>query len=178
MSGAMPWSIRRAVPNDAPMLSVMVRKLALTQGHDADRATARRVRRNMLEAGTELTVLVAESNNGALLGYVSALPAHESAQGEVGYYVADLFVVESHRGLGIGRSLMAAMAALARDHGRTYLWWAAMGGDVGVDRFYRQIANIREPVTAYAVTGASFDGLCNEHDTMDDEPDYREDGTR
>ena len=164
MNAPQPWTIRRAVPNDAPMLSVMVRKLAATQGDDGDRATARRVRRNMLEAGTDLTVLVAESVNGALLGYISALPAHESAQGEVGYYVADLFVVESHRGLGIGRSLMAAMAALARDHGRNYLWWAAMAGNGSADRFYRQIANIREPVTAYAVTGESFEALCREAD--------------
>ena len=172
-----PWTIRRAVPNDAPMLSVMVRKLAATQGDDADKATARRVRRNMLEAGTDLTVLVAESINGALLGYISALPAHESAQGEIGYYVADLFVVESHRGVGIGRSLMAAMAALARDHGRSYLWWAAMSGNHSADRFYRQIANIREPITAYAVTGASFEALCregDEHEKQDDLPEDRD----
>lgn len=167
MSAPMAWTIRRAVPNDAPMLAVLVRKLAAAQGENAEKATARRIRRNMLEAGSDVTVLVAESVNGALLGYVSALPTHESSQGAVGLYVADLFVVDSHRRHGIGRALMGAIAALARDHGRSYLWWAAMAGNEDADSFYRQIADIREPVVAYAVTGDSFQTLCDEHETVE-----------
>jgi GNAT superfamily N-acetyltransferase len=158
----IPFEIRPAIAADAPALSVLVRALAASQGDPDDKATPRRIARDMLDPSVDMMVLVAESPNSMLLGYVAGTPAYESSHAQAGFYVSDLFVMDRYRGQGIGRSLLSAFAALARSRGRSYLWWAAKPGNTDADRFYRRIADIRETVTAYAVTGERFDALCSE----------------
>ncbi len=153
------FTVRLAVHGDAEQIAVLVRALATTQGDPDDKATPRRVARDMIDPQSGMTVMVAENPSGRLLGYAAGSPAYESSHAQSGFYVSDLYVAERYRNQGIGRALLGAFAAIAHDRGRSYLWWAAKPGNTDADRFYRRVADIREPVIAYAVTGDRFEVL-------------------
>ncbi|TCD13491.1 GNAT family N-acetyltransferase [Oricola cellulosilytica] len=105
-----------------------------------------------------MTVLIA-IHAGSPVGYVGLLPSVETSHASAGLYVSDLYVDERYRGRGVGQRLMAAAASHARMLGGRHLWLTMMPQNNAADRFYRRLADIREPVIAFAVTGQTFDEL-------------------
>lgn len=157
-AGRPSFAIRKAGPADAPAVLDLARALARTLGNPDDLLTEALVARDMVGTDTPMTVLLAEAD-GRAAGYVSLLPAFESSQASRGLYVADLFVAKGLRRRGVGRALLAAAADLASQSGCGHLWLVMQEDNQEADRFYRAIADIREPVVAHAVTGDNFAGL-------------------
>lgn len=156
------FQVRIAGPADAAIITGFARKLAETQGDPADLIDEEAVRQDMVAAGSPMTVLLAEID-GAPAGYAALLPAYETSYAAAGLYVSDLYVDNAYRDRKIGRNLMAAAARLARDRGGVHLWLTMMNANTGADRFYGRIADIREEdVTAFAVTGETFERLASE----------------
>jgi GNAT superfamily N-acetyltransferase len=56
-----------------------------------------------------------------------------------GLYLEDLFVEPAHRGAGIGKGLLAALAALARDRGCGRLEWRVLDWNEPSIRFYESL---------------------------------------
>ena len=104
-------TIRRATPTDAPHVAAMVREIA---AHE-DQAGQVHVRdqhwRHLLDR-PDVVVLLAE-RDGEAVGYVSAVRQLHLWTGSDVLDLDDLYVRPGHRDGGVGRQLMAALAALA-----------------------------------------------------------------
>lgn len=159
---ANAFQIRIAGPADAAVIADFACRLGETQGDPTDLIDEDAVRKDMVSVGSVMTVLLAEID-GEPVGYAALLPAYETSYAASGLYVSDLYVEEEHRNEGIGNRLMAAAARVARDGGGVHLWLTMMSANSEADRFYRRIADVREEnVTAFAVTGETFEGLASE----------------
>ena len=77
-----------------------------------------------------------------------------------GLWLEDLFVYPAYRGLGIGRALLAATAAIARDRGCGRFEWAVLDWNAPALRFYEGLGATVMPDWRIArVTGAALDRL-------------------
>jgi ribosomal protein S18 acetylase RimI-like enzyme len=151
-------TVREATRDDAQVVHRLAMELARTQRDPDDILTVDHVRRFMLEPGGAVSVLVA-SAEGRIVGFASLLPALETSHASPGLYVSDLYVEEAFRRRGVASRLMAAAAAHAKAAGASHLWLTKMPDNEEAGHFYRRIADIEQPVTAFAVTGERFEEL-------------------
>jgi ribosomal protein S18 acetylase RimI-like enzyme len=153
--------IGAARPRDAAMLATLVAELNAHQGDPTDHFTAAAARRDLLGRKAWGRVLMARLD-GTAVGYAILVPAYESGWAARGFYVSDLHVTEAARQRGVGRALLAAVAAAARRHGASYIWWCSKAWNVEAQAFYRKIGAIEEPVMAHALTRGRFERLVTE----------------
>ncbi|MCB2113066.1 MAG: GNAT family N-acetyltransferase [Parvularculaceae bacterium] len=82
--------------------------------------------------------------DGALAGFVHALP-HASTWALEGYcYLEDLFVDSSVRGAGIGRALIEAVYEEAERRGLSRVYWHTEEGNATARRLYDRVATLSE----------------------------------
>jgi GNAT superfamily N-acetyltransferase len=109
--------IRPAVPADAPTILALIRALAAYERlADQVRITVEDLLRDGFGPAPRFECLLAELD-GAAVGFALFFPNYSTFEGRAGLYVEDLFVLERARGLGIGRKLLARIAALALAQG-------------------------------------------------------------
>lgn len=150
--------IRLAGPADAGLVAGLIDELNADQGEPTGQVTAEAVRRGGFGPSPEFRVLLAE-RDGAPLGYVLFHPSWSTETGEPGLYIYDLFVRRMARGHGVGRQLVAAVARLAREEGRGFLWWNSKAWNREAQAFYAGLGAVEEDVKAHAVFGEAFDRL-------------------
>ena len=73
------------------------------------------------------------------LGYALFFPTFSSFLASTGVWLEDLFVREEHRGEGVGRALLEAVAAVAAERGGERLEWSALDWNEPALGFYRKI---------------------------------------
>jgi GNAT superfamily N-acetyltransferase len=92
-----------------------------------------------LDATEPVHALVAESDGG-LLGLAHYLFHRSTISIPPVCYLQDLFTVENVRGRGIGRSLIEAVAARAREAGAERLYWQTHESNHTAMRLYDAVA--------------------------------------
>ena len=109
--------IRAAGASDAATVVRLIRALAAYENMlDQVRITEADVLRDAFGARPCFECLLAETA-GEPVGLAIHRPSYSTFDGRPGLYVEDLIVSESARGLGIGRLLMARLAAIAQQRG-------------------------------------------------------------
>jgi GNAT superfamily N-acetyltransferase len=76
---------------------------------------------------------------GQAVGYALFFPTFSSFLASEGIWLEDLFVRRAHRGAGVGRALLAAVAARVRERGGARLEWAALDWNEPALGFYRRL---------------------------------------
>jgi ribosomal protein S18 acetylase RimI-like enzyme len=140
-------SIRRATPLDAETIMEMVREIAAHEDQLQHlRVTA--ARWAQLLTGPDVVVLIAE-RDGAVLGYVSAVRrVHLWSEKDV-LALDDLYVRETARDGGIGRTLMTDLAARYAAPEQLTITWGVEPDNHDAQRFYRRLgATLRTKVLA------------------------------
>lgn len=158
----MSMAIRMAVESDAEALAGLAEAFHRSHGDATGFLTAEAIRRDGFGAAPEFSVLVAEGADG-LLGYALFYDSYEPSYAARGVYMADLFVAESARRLGLGRRLIAAVADHGRSRGRRYVWWVARAENTDAQAFYRTLATVELSTLAFGVTDAAFAAMADEH---------------
>lgn len=154
--------VRRAERGDAEALSALGHALNVQQGDPAAQFTVEAVRRDGFGEAPRFEAWMAELDDRAV-GYALVVPAaYETGHAKAGVYVQDVFVAPEARRLGVGRALMAAVAADARGRGLEFVWWASRTWNTESHAFFRTLATVEEPVIAFAVFGDQFDKLADE----------------
>ena len=74
-----------------------------------------------------------------VLGYALFFDTFSSFLAKRGVWLEDLFVRPAHRGAGVGRALLAAVAARTREGGGERLEWAALDWNELALGFYRRV---------------------------------------
>lgn len=162
--------IRPATAADAGLLAALIEELNADQGEEGGHVTAEAVRRDGFGASPEFRVLLAELD-GRQVGYALFHASWSTEYAIAGFYVYDLYVREAARGRGVGRSLLAALSALARTEGRSFLWWNSKEGNERAQAFYRDLGATQEAVKAHALFGPAFEALAETAPKLDDRTD-------
>ena len=157
--------VRVARPDDVPALLQMFAELAdyehLT--HEL-RATERQLDQALFGPRPAAEALIAQlQGSGEAIGYALFFPTFSSFLASSGLWLEDLFVRSAHRGRGVGRTLLAAVAARLDECGGQRLEWAALDWNEPALSFYRGLGarTMGEWVT-HRLTGAELQRLAAE----------------
>jgi GNAT superfamily N-acetyltransferase len=106
-------SIRQATIEDASLLATLIRELGEYErfGHEVA-VTEESVARDGFGAHPKFRAIIAESNE-QVAGYAIFFEFYSSFQGCAGLVMDDIFVLPQFRKLGIGKALLAHVAAIA-----------------------------------------------------------------
>ncbi|MBC2669726.1 GNAT family N-acetyltransferase [Novosphingobium piscinae] len=160
MSTPATPSIRRATPDDLPLIAALIRELA------AYEKLAHEVRFDIAELGEQLfgprpmaEVLIGECA-GQAQGFALFFHNFSTFEGRPGIYLEDLFVRPAARGAGLGTALLAALAALALERGCARFEWSVLDWNTPSIGFYRALgARAMDDWTVMRVDGAALAAL-------------------
>jgi GNAT superfamily N-acetyltransferase len=134
---AAPVAVRPAVRDDVPLLLELFKELAeYEQITDQLTATAELLAEALFREHPAAEALIA-THGEEVAGYALYYPTFSSFRAKQGVWLEDLFVRPAHRRAGVGRALLAAVAArvCARDGAR--LEWSALDWNELALSFYR-----------------------------------------
>jgi ribosomal protein S18 acetylase RimI-like enzyme len=118
-------TVRPATPADAATLVALVRELAIYEREPLSsvKMTEADVLRDGFGPERRFEALIAEAD-GRAAGFALFFHNYSTWEGRAGLYIEDIYVSEWARGLGVGRRLVAEVAAIARERGcpRVDLW--------------------------------------------------------
>ncbi|MFZ5790241.1 MAG: GNAT family N-acetyltransferase [Pseudomonadota bacterium] len=146
------FRIRPARPGDADAVARLCAALSAEKGLPAPAFTAAHFRRDGVGPEAAFSGLVAE-RDGAPLGYALHARDYDTDRLERCVCLADLFVEKTARRLGIGRALVAGVAAAGRDYGATCLSWGVRADNAGARAFYRAIGGAEHPEMIWCLAG-------------------------
>ncbi len=131
--------IRAATRADIPVLLEMFRELADYE-HLLEqlRADEERLTRALFADPPAASALMAELDD-EVVGYAVFFRTFSTFLAIQGVWLEDLFVRPAHRGAGVGKALLAAVAAHLREIGGERLEWAALDWNEPALGFYRRI---------------------------------------
>jgi GNAT superfamily N-acetyltransferase len=130
--------VRPARPADAAALADMANDLNDHVGISGRPFTAERVLADGFGPRAAFTPLVAEVD-GTVVGYAFVSLGYNTDVAARAMWLHDLFVTPGARGRGVGRALMAAVAAEAVRAGAVSLEWGVHAANTGALAFYRRL---------------------------------------
>jgi GNAT superfamily N-acetyltransferase len=156
--------IRAAGRDDASLLLAMFGELAEYE-HLSDmlRATEERLRETLFCERPVAEALIAEREHEPA-GYAVFFTTYSSFLARPGIWLEDLFVRPPHRRFGVGRALLAAVAAHTRERGGERLEWAALDWNELALGFYRRLgAHTMNEWVTHRLDGQALAQLADEH---------------
>lgn len=153
----MTLTIRPAEPADLPLIADLIRALA-----DYEKL-AHEVRFDEAVLGTKLfgsrpyaEVLIGEID-GMAQGFALFFHNFSTFEGRPGIYLEDLFVRPEARGSGLGKALLARLAALALERDCARLEWSVLDWNEPSIGFYKALgARLLDEWTGMRVDGEAL----------------------
>jgi len=146
--------VRPAAPGDVSLVADLIRALAdyehLSHELHLDEA---RLRDHLFGEPRYVEVLIGELD-GVAVGYALYFHTYSTFLTKPGIWLEDLFVRPECRRRGVGRALLARLAAVAADRGCGRLEWSVLDWNTPAIEFYRSIgAGPVDGWTTYRLTG-------------------------
>ncbi len=141
-------TVRPACPEDAALLLELFGGLAEYEHLEHElKATEAQLREALFGERPAAEALIAErpargdhpEAKPQALGYALFFPTFLSFLASTGVWLEDLFVRVEHRGEGVGRALLEAVAARVVQRGGERLEWAALDWNEPALGFYRRV---------------------------------------
>jgi GNAT superfamily N-acetyltransferase len=155
-------SVRPATIEDVPRILELVHELAdYEREPDAVEATQGDfVAALFPPAGTPTTFAHVAEVDGDVVGMAVWFVSFSTWTGRNGIWLEDLFVRPSHRGAGLGRDLLVALAQVCVERGwRRLEWWVLDWNEPSIG-FYRSLgATAEDSWTTYRLTGDALSDL-------------------
>jgi GNAT superfamily N-acetyltransferase len=156
----MTLAIRPARPGDAPLVLAFVRELAAYErlAHEVD-ADEAKIDAALFGATPRVFCDIAEWA-GEPVGFALWFYNFSTFRGRHGIYLEDLYVRDSARGRGIGKALLAGLAARCRAEGLARLEWWVLDWNTPSIEFYRAMgAQSMDEWTVFRVSGDALKKL-------------------
>ena len=159
----MTISIRPATPNDVPTLASLIRALSQYEKLEHEvTMTEDKLRASMFGPRPYAEALLAEED-GKPVGFALFFHNYSTFLAQPGLYLEDLYVLESHRGKGIGKALLVQLAKIAVERSCGRMEWAVLDWNVDAIGFYEKLgAKPNSEWTVYRLTGDSLNGLAGQ----------------
>jgi len=150
-------NIRPAAPADIPHILAFIRELAEYERAPASAiATEADLLRDGFTEPRRFHCLIAEWQN-APAGFALYFYNYSTWRGHAGIYLEDLFVRPPFRGKGIGKALLAAVAAIAVAEGCPRLEWAVLDWNTPAIDFYHSLG--ATPMSEWTIMRLAGDAL-------------------
>lgn len=158
----MTVALRAAAPDDVPTILRFVRELAIYEREpDAVKATEADLQRVLFGDRRYAEAIIAE-DSGAPLGFALFFHNFSTWEGKPGIYLEDLYVTPEARGRGVGRALLARLAALAVERDCARLEWSVLDWNAPAIAFYRALGAVAmDEWTVNRVTGDALKALAS-----------------
>ena len=152
--------IRPAAPGDVPVILRLIRELAgYERSRDQVTASEQDLEATLFAPHPAVFAHVAEAD-GQVAGFALWFLNYSTWLGEHGIYLEDLYVTPAMRGRGIGKALLAELAAICVDRGYRRLQWWVLDWNESAIGFYRSIGAVpMSEWTVYRLTGSSLAAL-------------------
>jgi GNAT superfamily N-acetyltransferase len=148
----VPYLIRKANKSDVPSLVQLLEAYMRETYHGAWGGNVELLEQHLL--GNELEIIVAETLNREVVGFVAWVDSYDLHWCLKGGDVIDFFVCPSHRGRGAAILLISKLAGDIQEQGGVYLKGGAVDDPV-VRRLYQKIAMCLPGGESY-VSGRAF----------------------
>ena len=126
------------------------------------RATAADLRAALFADQPALFGHVAEARDGGLAGFAVWFLNYSTWDGHHGIYLEDLYVRPEHRGTGLGKALLSALAQECVERDLTRLQWWVLDWNEPSIGFYRSIgAESMDEWTVMRVSGGALSELAS-----------------
>jgi GNAT superfamily N-acetyltransferase len=96
-----------------------------------------------LDAPVKFRCVIAE-HESVPVGFALFFDSYSTWEGHHGIYLEDLYVQPQHRGLGLGKALLARVAAIAIEEGCPRLEWSVLDWNQPSIDFYHRIGAIKK----------------------------------
>lgn len=153
----MTISIRSATPDDLPLIADLIRALADYEKllHEV-RFDDEVLRAKLFGARPYAEVIIGEVD-GAAQGFALFFHNFSTFEGRPGVYLEDLFVRPEARGSGLGKALLAQLAAIAVERDCARLEWSVLDWNEPAIGFYKKLgARMMDEWTVMRVDGAAL----------------------
>ena len=153
----MTISIRSATPDDLPLIADLIRALADYEKllHEV-RFDDEVLRAKLFGARPYAEVIIGEVD-GAPQGFALFFHNFSTFEGKPGVYLEDLFVRPEARGSGLGKALLARLAAIAVERDCARLEWSVLDWNEPAIGFYKKLgARMMDEWTVMRVDGAAL----------------------
>ena len=159
----MTISIRPANPGDVPTIVFLIRALSQYEKLEHEvRMTEDKLRATMFGPRPYAEALLAE-DGGKPVGFALFFHNYSTFLAQPGLYLEDLYVLESHRGMGVGKALLVHLAKIAVERNCGRLEWAVLDWNVDAIGFYERLgAKPNSEWTVYRLTGDALNGLAGQ----------------
>ena len=141
-SDRTPSGVRPAVADDVGRIRQLILDLATYERSLAQvKVTEEQLRTALFGPKPATYALVAEVG-GRVVGFALYFLNFSTWEGTHGLYLEDLFVEPDHRGSGLGRALLAALAAIAQDRGYARVEWSVLDWNMPSIDFYHRLGAV------------------------------------
>jgi GNAT superfamily N-acetyltransferase len=131
-------AIRLATAADISLILELIRALALYEREpDAVETTEADLLRDGFGPKPCFECLIAENEQGQATGFALYFYNYSTWRGRQGIHLEDLFVLPAFRGQGIGKALLARVAARAAEQGCVRLQWDVLAWNQTAIDFYQ-----------------------------------------
>lgn len=156
-------TIRSATSADLGLILEFIVALAVYERLEHEVvATEAGLREALFGERPDAEVLIAEWE-GSPAGFALFFHNFSTFLGRRGLYLEDLFVRPEHRGRGVGRALLARLAAIALERGCGRFEWSVLDWNESAIGFYESLgARPQSDWTVYRMTGEALERLAGE----------------
>jgi GNAT superfamily N-acetyltransferase len=160
----MTIAIRPAVAADLPLIADLIRALAeyeklLHEVRFDEAVLGEKLFGHNGGHGPYAEVVIGEVD-GVAQGFALFFHNFSTFEGRPGIYLEDLFVQPAVRGAGLGKALLAHLAALAVERGCARLEWSVLDWNESAIGFYRALgARLMDEWTVMRVDGSALQRL-------------------
>jgi GNAT superfamily N-acetyltransferase len=153
--------LRPAVASDCPVLAAFLAGLYREVHRPPPADIEGKLRRDGFGAEPAYAALIAETMDGAPIGYALYWLTYITQSAMTGALLSDLYVVPDWRRRGVARALIAATARAASDTGGGYVIWAVDAENEHGRAFYRTIATEAAETVVYGCDLREFARLAD-----------------
>lgn len=162
-TSVMTVHIRPAAAADCPLIAALIGELADYEKlrHECH-ATAQALEASLFGERPQAECVIAEVD-GEAVGFALFFHNYSTFLAKPGLYLEDLFVRPAARGRGVGKALLAHLAALAMARGCGRFEWSVLDWNAPAIAFYESLgAKAQNEWTIYRVTGTALSHLAGQ----------------
>jgi len=155
--------IRPANADDVPAIASLIRALSRFEKLESEVTMTEADLHATLFGPRPYAETVLAEEDGSAVGFALFFHNYSTFLGRPGLYLEDLYVLESHRGKGIGKELLAHLAKIAVERHCGRMEWAVLDWNVDAIGFYERLgARPNSDWTVYRLTGEALSRLAGQ----------------
>ena len=154
--------IRSASKEDVPLILDLIRELAEYERLSHEVVATQDSLREWLFGGRPVAEVLIGEYDGKPAAFALFFHNFSTFLGKPGIYLEDLYVRPEFRGRGMGKSMLARLAMLARERGCGQLEWSVLDWNEPSIGFYRSLGAVpMEGWTVHRVAGEALEELAD-----------------